>query len=355
MFKNIGTTVASLLVVSTALASDYADLAFHHAPIHYQDTDNSDYKQDYITAINYDNDWVSENNWDNFQNGEWPAVAYYSVVESCSHYFISYSFFHARDWSEIPFDPEHENDLEGVLMLVEKDNSTFGTLQAMVTVFHGHFYSYTQSNSGLTEGEESIDGQIYFENHQGVNRAKTAQEAKGHGIKTWPDIRNFTGQSNQDGIIYYPSRNSNDYPENGNDRFVTYGLVDIFSTNGLWFQALREAESPDYTFNKWGNFRGDKSGSCGAGWLTCSENSANTPWGWDDYNDGASYRGEFALDPGNLMNHYFNSQRPISEVYLVNRYLTDLRNLGFNNQHEPAGFPEQLSLNSMYQKLGSCS
>jgi hypothetical protein len=77
---------------------------------------------------------------DNRAGGLWPATAYYSVVESCTHYFISYSFFHPRDWSDTIFDQEHENDLEGALLAVRKDGSTFGRLEGMITVFHTNFF-----------------------------------------------------------------------------------------------------------------------------------------------------------------------------------------------------------------------
>ena len=33
------------------------DLAFYHAPIHYQDTDSTNYRADYITRVDYDNNW----------------------------------------------------------------------------------------------------------------------------------------------------------------------------------------------------------------------------------------------------------------------------------------------------------
>src|SRR5688572_17815927 len=46
--------------VATAAASSARRreaLAFHWAPIHYQDTDDSDARADYISAVNYDRDW----------------------------------------------------------------------------------------------------------------------------------------------------------------------------------------------------------------------------------------------------------------------------------------------------------
>src|SRR5688500_755336 len=87
-------SAVGLLLASAAQAGPYDALVFNHAPIHFQDSDSSDYPSDYITAFDYDSDRVSTNNWDNRSGGQWLATVYYSVVESCSHYFINYAFFH---------------------------------------------------------------------------------------------------------------------------------------------------------------------------------------------------------------------------------------------------------------------
>jgi len=354
--------VAALTVVGAVSsawgATSYADLAFHYAPIHYQDTDSSDYPSDYITAFDYDSDRISTNNWDNRGNGQWPAAVYYSVVESCTHYFISYAFYHPRDWSDTIFDQEHENDLEGAIMAVSKDGSSYGALQGMITVFHTNFYSYTPAGSPLTSGHESIDGTISFESRDGVSRPKTVQEAKGHGLKAWPYASDFDGSANQDGIIYHPVQGPGAIPTSGNDRNVAYQLLDILGTNGMWSAALNDANlssAQAQTFYTWGTFKGDTSGGCGSGLKTCSTNSANTPWGWDDGDDGASYRGEFALDPAHLFAFYFGGVN-FSQQYVHNRYLEDMRTVGYTSANPPRGFPSQLDLNSLYGKLvGSCN
>lgn len=345
--------LASCLPVAAAAVTDQ-ELALHHAPVHYQDTDSTDYKSDYITAIDYDGDWVGTNNWDNLADGLWPASAYYSVVESCSHYFITYGFYHPRDWSDLWFDVEHENDMEGALFIVRKDGSTYGTLEGMVTVFHTDFYSYTPDGSPLVDGEEDVDGTISFESHNGVAHAKTVQEAKGHGLKAWPYASDFDGSSDQDGVIYYPAANANDYPSSGNDRYVEYRLIDVYETNGLWNRALVEADNPDITFASWGTFRGDTSGSCG-GWQICNSNSANTPWGWDDGDDGAVYTAELALDPAKLVNHYFDGLGTFSLEYIDNRYAEDLQAAGYSSSNPPEGFPDNVDLDTLYGKLtGTC-
>lgn len=244
-------------------------------------------------------------------------------------------------------------------MVVRKNGSTYGALEGMITVFHNDFFSFTPSGSPLSNGSENIDGVVSFEYYQGVNRAKTVQEAKGHGLKAWPYASDFDGGANQDGVIYYPTTGAGNYPASGNDRHVDYRLIDVFASNGLWAHALNDAplsSSNADTFNQWGNFKGDTGGGCGAGWPTCKSNGANTPWGWDDHDDGGSYAGEFALDPAHLVDHYFNGLGQFSQHYVHNRYLSDMQATGYSSSYTPRGFSSNLDLNAMYQKLsGSCN
>ncbi|MFZ3048007.1 MAG: hypothetical protein WA151_18995 [Desulfatirhabdiaceae bacterium] len=46
----------SLPAVALATPSDL-DLAYRWAPVHYQDTDSSDYDADYLSAVDFDGDW----------------------------------------------------------------------------------------------------------------------------------------------------------------------------------------------------------------------------------------------------------------------------------------------------------
>jgi hypothetical protein len=327
------------------------DLAAYHAPIHYQDTDSTKYSGDYITRFNYDGDWQGTNNWDNLGLYSLSAHAYYSVAETCTHRFITYSFFHPQDWTDIPFDQEHENDLEGLLAIVRKDGSTFGKLEGVVTVFHRDFYSYTPAGSPLTNGAENIDGTLTLNSYNGSPHPLTTQEAKGHGLRAWP-AGDFNGGSSQDGIIYYPSKTTAEVPASGNDRNVQYLLVNVFATGGMWQNQLSQASSSSgITFATWGTFRGDSSGTCGDGTPTCANNSANAPWGWDDSNDGSVYRGEMALDPAHLVDVYFNGLGTFDTTYIRNQFIQDLRDRGYNSNNLPLGWPSQLNLNTLIGKL----
>ncbi|MGK5740321.1 hypothetical protein [Micromonospora sp. URMC 103] len=295
-----------------------AELALRWAPIHYQDVDATGShalagQADYIARVDFDGDLDGRNNWDRAgQAGtSLAAHAYYSVLETSTHWYITYFFFHPRDWTDHPFfETEHENDGEGVLFAVERDGSPYGVLRAAVTVAHSDFFSYTPTGSTWTSGRESVDGTLQFQTspHDAFPHPVTAQEAQGHGLKAYPQYT-----INGDGLVYYPSTVA-ETPSNGNDRDVRYQLIDIFAADGLWAQ-----RSTASLFASLGTFAGDVSGDCGSGTWSCSTNSANAPWGWDDGND-LPARGEIASDPAKLSTEYFTIPGGASRTYTVNPY-----------------------------------
>ncbi len=177
------------------------EIAARYAPVFYQAI-GDDPRSDYITNFDFDGDWRGDNNWAHVANRRFPlkAFIYYSVSETQTHYFIYYAVFHARDYkggttkgkilSELiregtnrikGFDPTgmaseatvaHENDMEGCLVVVEKDRSPSQSRIVYVeTLAHNKFLKYAASSAG-DEGL-SFDGQhplLYI-------------EPKGHGIQ----------------------------------------------------------------------------------------------------------------------------------------------------------------------------
>lgn len=302
--------------LSASQPADRAALALRWAPIHYQDVDQTGShalggKADYIARYDFDGDLNGRNNWDNAGNAAYPLSAhgYYSVVETSSHWFIVYLFFHPRDWVDYFFDTEHENDAEGLLVTVRRDGSTHGVLQSAVTVAHSDFYSYVPAGGTWTANAENIDGTLQMANLPDGLHPVTAQEAKGHGLKARPQY-DIVG----DGIIYYPSLTVAEVPSTPDDRQVLYKLVDIFASGGMWDQ--RNTSS---LFASFGSFAGDRTGGCGSGALSCNTNAANAPWGWDDGNDGPA-RGALATDPAGLVANYFRIPEGISTTYTFNPY-----------------------------------
>lgn len=153
------------------------------------------------------------------------ARQHYSVVETSSHWFLVYLFFHPRDWSDSFFD--------------------------------------------------TIDG---------------------------------------DGVIYFPSLTAGNVPTNPNDRHVTYQLVDILASGGMWDQRANPS-----LFASFGSFAGDTTGGCGSGAIACTANSANTPWAWDDHDDKPA-RGALATDPAGLVKAYFTIPEAVSATYTFNPF-----------------------------------
>ncbi len=285
-----------------------AALALRWAPVHYQDSDSSDYDADYLSRVDFDGDWNAQNNWESQDDSVSRLVGavYYSVVETATHWHLVYGFYHPRDWEDFP-DPfslyTHENDMEGVLLVVRKDGSEYGALEAMVSVAHSDFYSYTPPGSPYTSGRENIDGTIVMQSHGGFSHPTTRQEAKGHGCYAWNGA-NFPGN---DGVVYFPVSGAGEVPSSGNDRSVGYQLINIFDAGGLWAHRADSA-----TFAGFGTFRGDNG----------QDNAANAPWGWDDGNDGSDLqRGLLATDPARLVSVYFANEGSFSLAYTRNAYL----------------------------------
>ncbi|MFJ6198215.1 hypothetical protein [Micromonospora sp. NPDC092111] len=278
-----------------------ADLAYRWAPVHYQDTATSNYIGDYLAPVDYDGDWNTRNNWENlgaYQRGLVGTV-YYSVVESPTHWFISYGYFHAQDWKT--FFP-HENDMEGLLLTVRKDGTEYGAAEAMVTLAHDNFYSYVPAGGAYRDGRENIDGTLLMQVHDGAAHPTSFQETKGHGCYNW----NGSSFPGGDGIVYYPSRSGGKVPTGGNDRAASYQLVDVFAAGGLWAR-----RSDPQTFGGWGSFAGD----------TGTTNAARAPWYWDDRTDGSDLQaGAINTNPAYLISVYFSNIGAFSLDYLRNPY-----------------------------------
>ncbi|WP_430787337.1 hypothetical protein [Actinoplanes sp. G11-F43] len=311
-----GTLLAAGLTTPARAAPSRAEIALRWAPIHYQDVDTTGGhalggKSDHITRYDFDGNLNGRDNWDNTGKNT-DAAAYYSVLETSTHYYLTYFFFHPRDWIDHPFfETEHENDGEGILEIVEKDGSEYGSLKAAVTVAHADFFSYKPAGSTWADGTETIDGTLRFKPspHDAFQHPVTAQERGGHGFKAWPQY-----DINGDGIVYYPSLTVSEAPANADDRDVRYQLIDIFTPGGMW--AERDNTS---LFAALGTFAGDTSGGCGSGTYRCNADSANAPWGWDDGNDQVN-RGEIATDPAKLAATYFSSTGTLSRTYTHNPY-----------------------------------
>jgi hypothetical protein len=320
----LGLTVSTVAVraegVNVSRSARDADfraaLALRYAPIHQQDVHRRGRHSlggaaDYITSVDFDADDDASNNWDNAGDPRFPlaAHAYYSVVETASHWFVTYQFFHPRDWSSTFFETEHENDSEGVLFTIARDGSRFGALRAAVTVVHSNFFSYVPTTSRWSSGRENVDGKLTLHPYAGELHPVTASQAETHAIKAWPyySIRD-------EGIVYYPSLTTAEVPSSPNDRHVQYQLHDMLEPGGLW---ARRANPRLFARN--GTFAGNASGGCGQGVFWCRRDAAHAPWAWNDHDD-ESPTGSITTDPAGLVRAYFVTHERTSNVYEFNPF-----------------------------------
>jgi len=369
---------------TAALAVTHEEIAARWAPIHYQDTDSTDYYGDLITRVDYDFDVVGTNNWDNLHAGDYidledplrcpgfpypichdqhtyalPAYVYYSVVETCTHWYLIYDFFHPRDWTDSSFDNEHENDFEDVMAIVRKDGG-LGQIEALVAQAHEHYYSYIPAGSPLVGGVEDKDGDLPMAEYppgSGLLHPETAQESKGHGAGAKGLRGDFAGEPDRDGVIYVPSGVAEE-PTSGNDREVGYALIPFVGAGGLWERQILEdrMQIAADLYHDWGEMRGDESGGCGDGiTITCGENSAKAPWRQDDIDDapddGGIEPGVNALDPARFTSIYFDGLGDFDDLYSANAYLADLEAGGYGPGDEPGGYNGPLLDAALYAKL----
>jgi hypothetical protein len=314
----LGLMLSSALALgqSAGDASFRAELALRHAPIHHQAVHTRGLHAlggaaDYITGVDFDGDFDAGNNWDHAGDPRYPlaAQAYYSVVETSSHWYVTYQFFHPRDWSSSFFETEHENDSEGVLVVLARDGTRHGVLRAAVTVVHSDFYSYVPSGSPWQSGREDVDGELSLQRLSGELHPVTAQQAETHALKAWPYYR-----IEEQGVVYYPSLTTAEVPSGPNDRHVQYRLRDVLEPGGLW---QRRADAQ--LFSRFGRYAGNASGGCGQSAIWCVKNAAHAPWAWNDHDDG-SRAGALAVDPAALARAYFTTHERVAKSYRFNPF-----------------------------------
>lgn len=260
------------------------EIAEHWAPIHYQSIRTNDGpfnnnglngKSDSLCSIDFDGDWNAINNWENLNNYRTQPSVYYYVAATSTHYFITYGFFHPRDWTKFNFFhfAQHENDLEGALFVIEKDSSEWGKLILGYSVFHLTLKRFSYCYHSIkrpTLNDRFIPAET--ENEHPVSY----QQAKGHGIK----LDSSFHHSKRDYCRYIPL---NINLSTIHDQH--YNLINLLDSN----QLIAQINNPSF-------FHPDQTikGSHGEG--------ANPPWLWKDLKDFKKHPElQLFVDPANYI------------------------------------------------------
>ena len=310
------------------------EIAEHWAPVWYQDTDDTNYAADFITAFDFDGDTESANNWESLDGApDLSAVIYYAVVETETHFYITYADFHPRDWTEdcdpwIPFqEPCHENDMEGVMVMVEKDDSTFGSFVLLYTEAHDTLHIFT--NDPFITPLSTPNLEKILVTFEGESHPELYVESKGHGVcALYYDGDDHCAHDTSevpplfpggDGIVYRYKDGVAETPESGWDDDVGYALVPIETS----FWPLRFDICDGCTFDTTMTYDGVTLGKAFDG-DTWGDDKANPPWAWDDPDDGPVYRGDFFFRPAKTVKTHVSVPGVVSQSYVVNPFLDSL-------------------------------
>ena len=273
-----------LLISFTASGSSsevfYRELAIHHSPVVLQGQGHNPVA-DIFTRIDFDGDLDADNNWKNVKLAQTAgSFVYYDVIETNSHWFITYGFFYPRDYA-YPFcfwQICHENDFEGMKLAVKKDDSAFGKVVLFENQAHGSIYF---------ERNPEVDGHI-----------KVVIESEGHGL--------------------YSTRSKR--PETNHISY-SYGQYELLPMSDLW-------EKRDQIGNGqlWrGTF--DYNSESGAilnvpnafGGKKWGKAAANPPWAWKPV---GLYKGDWFFDPANSICRTIGCLPGQDSEYIFNPYLS---------------------------------
>jgi hypothetical protein len=285
--------LALLLGAAAAAAgadADHRRLAEHYAPVVFQESRST--VLDYIAKFDYDGDWKGDNNWRNAYLHDLTGHVYYSVIESSNHYFITYAFYHPRDYTARPYEgfapkTEHENDMEGCTITIEKDGSPFGKIVLLETLAHDVFFKYdNRDNRRVANGSLKLDGSMTFAD----GKPAVFIEAEGHGVKA-ASRSHVASRGNFPGIVYRYTGTAA-VPESNRDPNATYDLVSIEDT--LWANRFDVGSTfccaDDYAMKagtaRIGSAFNGPIGGC----------AAKPPWGWDQATDKIA-KGDWFRDP----------------------------------------------------------
>lgn len=211
-------------------------------------------------------------------------MCYYATAETLTHYFLLYAFYHADDST-------HLNDLEGCLVILEKNESKKPKLFGLITIAHLDFWSYStdpKKTKIVLHSPEQHDFEIKFEEEDKADNVLIMQSKGKHALYSLG--RNVGGMElidmrwheiigrPIDVVVYYPGENANLHTKKRLEQGIGtphnptffYELVDIHDKeNGLYNKW--DINNDNNTFTKKGAFN-NESGNLGG--------NANGPWLW---------------------------------------------------------------------------
>jgi hypothetical protein len=306
-----------------AADANHRELAEHYAPVVFQESRST--VLDFITSFDYDGDWKGDNNWRNAYLFDLTGHVYYSVIESTSHYFITYAFYHRARLHRAAVRGLRAEDRArerhgGCTITIEKDGQRVRQSRCCSRRWRTTYSSSTRTatTAGCRPAASKIDGAMQFVDGRPADlcrgrraRREIAQSpADGVRATTFPASSTATRAR----------RRCRQQP----DPNATYDLEAIEDT--LWARRFDVGSTfccaDSYAMNggttsSVGSALNGPIGGC----------AAKPPWGWDQADDKIA-KGDWFRDPLKAYPTQLRIQN-FTGTYVHNPYLeSDGRNAG---------------------------
>lgn len=297
-----GLVLSSIAVFAFPSASELAE---RFAPVVHQRAASD---QDYLTAFNFDRNWNGRDNW---ERQEWGYVlrgtVYHAVVQTPTHVYVTYLFYHPRQWNRINTRWwSHEHDLTALrVVAVREDPQDLGQPVSVETVNSGEFAFYA-----VAEGVELKDGNFEGVAHMEGTHPVVSITSKSHRLSVVEANRSAPSK----GIRYHFTGRAKE-PRSPKDSSCEYALVDITQT--LW--ARRDQTGEGRPFSQPGTTAYGDAGMAFNG-DNYKPDAVATPWAWDNSPAGPVAEGDWLLDPAFVFSEWYESDHPVARGYLHNPF-----------------------------------
>ncbi len=230
------------------LTDKQKEVVFKYAPVFFQETNKKANPEhwDFITSFDFDGDLQGNNNEESIKANKHPlpATVYYSLLETETHYFITYSSFHPLDWDTAPaFIPFtwHENDMENIQVVVRKAD---GKLSERVILLSAQAHLDTEistiSDSGISSNNIKISTQNFRPLTESLEDNGTHcglfVESGGHGIYSMTSKKSKFSNLHQptlhEGFTFIPTKNEIPDIYSDSNKIYHYQLKSTY--NSFW-------------------------------------------------------------------------------------------------------------------------
>ncbi len=195
----------------------HLELARTYAPWIYHAVHETRGRQDLPAPLDFDGNLDGEDNWEALPHFELVPTASYAVLETETHWFLTWHLFHPRDWTliDLGLHLTHEGDGENLQVVVEKAS---GQVVLLFTQAHYSGTACARPDAGFGDGSAALRGELLLVNDHGLpdpqgTHAAVYVQSGGHGIYSARDrcsgaeiARDGGARFDGHGVVLRPAR-----------------------------------------------------------------------------------------------------------------------------------------------------